>query len=89
MTMEKHAQDITPAQARILTNSLTGGNTAQRVYRNRFISGPGCDHFPDVEKLVADGLMVQIWMRANEKTAVYQVTEAGASAVGLKLPEDD
>ena len=82
--------DITDSQALILKHSLTGGNEAGRVYRNRYAVGPGGYAWSDVQALSALGLMRLVGEPEPDKSVrLFKVTDAGAKAVGLKLPDDE
>ena len=69
-------------QMHILRHAL-GLSQRAHEYRNRFVTGPGSKDYDECEALVAAGLMRRY--EGNEITGgdyLYQVTDAGKSAVG-------
>ena len=66
---------------------LTGDkNEAVVPYRNHFAAGTGSPDMITLDSMTAKG-----WVRMGAPLSwgcFYHVTEAGAAAVGLKLPKD-
>lgn len=71
-----------------LRHALLGSRDKGQPYRNRFITGEGTVDFPVVEGLVKKGLMKRMAYPPSQTDTdfLYQVTEEGARAVKLKLP---
>ncbi len=78
---------LTAEERDILVHTLTGGTG--RVYRNHYVTGPGCDGYETCRKLVARGYMKTKPVGFLDPTYVcFFVTLAGARAVWLMPTEE-
>lgn len=80
---------ITPKQREIIEHSLgvsyPRGKNKPKPYRNYYCTTPG---HPELEAIVAIGAMRPAGKINNGANQYYVVTEAGAAAVGHKLPKE-
>lgn len=90
---KKHAltaQDVvlTEQERNVLEHTLTGqtgANRSREAYRNFYAAGKGHHAMPQLESLVARGLM-KVGVKYGDDGNYYQCTESGATAVGIALP---
>jgi hypothetical protein len=67
----------------VLTHTLTGSSRDGKVYRNYFAARPD---EPSLNRLCDAGFMRR--GRKFDDCQYFHCTEAGAAAVGLRLPQD-
>ena len=74
-------------QQHILRHAL-GLNSAERAYRNHFVTGPGSDDYANCEALVAAGFMTR---RDGDQLKgddpIYTVTSEGRTAINTESAE--
>lgn len=78
---------MTPEEADVLRHSLGLDRRTRRSYRNHFAADAGSADYQICRQLAAAGLM-KGGRIINETYPlhVFHVTEAGAAAIGAKLP---
>lgn len=81
--------DLTVAQIDILRHALGISERNPSGYRNRFSSGPGCDHYADCEALEAAGMMVRREVAfAHPNAVTFFVTRKGREATAAPSGEE-
>lgn len=79
--------NLSPEQTQVLRHAL-GLDYGPKVYRNRFVTGPGTSDYPHCEELVVLGLMTR--RGPSELTGgdyCYAVSEAGLQALGVEVTQ--
>lgn len=77
---------ITEDERQVLLHALTGSVRGAGAHRNYFLAGTGHHDERHLEHLCALGLMTRGRKINGGRSQYYHCTEAGARAVGLRLP---
>ena len=80
---------LTPVQQNVIEHSLgLGEGVKKKPYRTHYCTSVDSDAYNTCQSLVALGFMSSGKYINEGKAQYFYVTEAGASAVGTKLPKD-
>ena len=79
--------ELTEREIKALTHALTGSSGERTSYRNYYAASKGHHATQELEALVEKGMMER-GSKYRDDGFYFHCTDAGAKAVGLRLPRD-